>query len=258
MRSWSILPKHQDIDSSAFVSDAQDREYQTLHIQSEPIRKTGTNYKKGSVKHFISHRWGSPEHPDPDGEKLQFLKNYFPDDCLIWMDYLCLPQEPRVGKELEEFIEGIKSVPSLVRSSWFCAIESNQEHYKDRAWCQFEAMCAIRYRTLPVLADEAPVEQHNNDSLIRGLSHFPLIETYYRCRDNLPKDHVQKGTYSEKAFYKGGYYLHVPDLEDIVFAELKNYFFNLDVSNQSDLPILWSLLREIFPPRRLDFTSHYF
>src|SRR5689334_13614375 len=41
---------------------------------------------------FVSHRWLSPAHPDPDGLHFASLREHLSEDVLYWIDYACLPQ----------------------------------------------------------------------------------------------------------------------------------------------------------------------
>jgi hypothetical protein len=46
----------------------------------------------------------------------------------------------------------------------------------------------------------------------------------------------------------------LPDLNELAFAPFKNAFFGLRASVLADPPMLWDLLRDLFPPRREDYT----
>lgn len=49
--------------------------------------------------YFISHRWLTATHPDPDGTQLERVKHLQNDDALLFYDYCSLPQEERDATE---------------------------------------------------------------------------------------------------------------------------------------------------------------
>ena len=87
---------------------------------------------------FISHRWASPQHPDPSGSQFRLLKGFSErnDSKLIWYDYSCLPQPPLSVPEREAFRESIHYLNSLVMTAEFVSIVTGD--YITRAWCDYE------------------------------------------------------------------------------------------------------------------------
>ena len=88
-------------------------------------------------KFFVSHRWRSPQHPDPTGEHLALLKQHARanNGSHYWIDYCCLPQ-PRLASDQKHFE---KALPKLV------SIQSNastiiimDEAFSERLWCYVE------------------------------------------------------------------------------------------------------------------------
>jgi|GEM_PF-2320303 len=78
--------------------------------------------KPSRMRHrlFITHRWESPEHPDPTGWQLvalQWLGKHYsfrdPEMC-FWFDYMSLPQRPRVGEEKRIFARGLDNIRRTV------------------------------------------------------------------------------------------------------------------------------------------------
>ena len=87
---------------------------------------------------FVSHRWGSWDHPDPTGTQFGILREFLQrhEPKLIWYDFSCIPQEPRSSAEASLFRESVKNLNSLVIASDFISILS--EDYMARAWCYYE------------------------------------------------------------------------------------------------------------------------
>ena len=225
----------------------------------DPDYIESSNFFKANAVHFISHRWHAHEHPDPTGSKLRYILDYFPDDALIWMDYLCLPQYPRTAHDEAVFLDGIESIPEIIRCSWFCAIEPIAQMYRRRAWCQFEIMCATRFNSLPKTPGQQGYRRSDIPESMQFLrSNSDLMDAYLECREALPKDKLPPGgEHIGAGFTRRGYYLDVPDLDAPVFSRFKDFFWGLEIAEARDRPLLWSNLKRVFPPRRLDFTSEH-
>lgn len=100
---------------------------------------------------FLSHRWLSPEHPDPDGAHLQTViervgrvVNAAPDgaagEVYLWIDYCCLPQKRGerllTDKDQERLQAGLLFLPEIVKSCDLMILESPD--YIERVWCYTE------------------------------------------------------------------------------------------------------------------------
>jgi len=112
----------------------------------------------------LSYGWLSPEEPDPWGMRLasilRFLKNESSagrdiEACGLFMDHVCLPQEPRDPEEEKKFQLGLARMASLYASitgttvlqltevppeppDWFPTEKYNRRKYLERGWCCFE------------------------------------------------------------------------------------------------------------------------
>jgi len=90
-----------------------------------------TSWSRKSIL-FVSHRWSSAEHPDPNGkqlEKLRALKQF-----LIIYDYSSFPQECNTDKlalVLQNMTRLIKNVVVL-----------GSDDYVERGWCLYEYLVA--------------------------------------------------------------------------------------------------------------------
>jgi hypothetical protein len=247
LKKWERFLKFQDIDSSDFVAVGIPRSAEQAHMPLYGWVTTESNFKEAGVVHFISHRWESPDHPDPDGTQLAQIKAEFSDDALIWLDYSCLPQEPRTAIEDEAFREAIDSIPTLIEKTWFTVVGRNIQSYGQRAWCQFEVVCAINCGSLP------PKNSARSNEQTEWCRQSPLYKALKDCFLELPKDVAAKDAL-ENSLYLGGYFLDVSDLNDSAFSRFKSTFFQLQASKLADPPVLWELLRRLFPARREDCT----
>ena len=66
----------------------------------------------------LSYGWQTSSQPDPRGVTLQTLFGYLskvPDAAAfaIFMDFCCIPQQPRSEEEEERFREGLHNMTSL-------------------------------------------------------------------------------------------------------------------------------------------------
>lgn len=96
---------------------------------------------------FVSHRWQSADHPDPDGSQLakildrfSFASRQSAEEIYLWIDFSCLPQ-PRAGQPLateqsQNFQLGLARLPEIVKSCDLLLLCSPD--YLDRAWCYAE------------------------------------------------------------------------------------------------------------------------
>lgn len=95
---------------------------------------------------FVSHRWLSFEHPDPDGSKMKLLSNTIEDNFYYWIDYSCLPQYPRSKNQKILFERSLKMLPSLMFEVNFIIIRLKDDDYFNRAWCFFEILSSYIFR----------------------------------------------------------------------------------------------------------------
>jgi hypothetical protein len=119
--------------------------------------------------YFISHRWLSLEHPDPNGAQFALLTGYLrrlKEEVLqrwsFWYDYSCIPQRDASGQrsagEEKQFQAALKVMHLLPMLSANITIFDTT--YLNRAWCFMEWACATRIS--PVLAEEVVVPLFNH------------------------------------------------------------------------------------------------
>jgi hypothetical protein len=99
---------------------------------------------------FVSHRWITTEHPDPDGNQLRELQRRLGDlvgqdagfaNAIIFYDYSSMLQRPRTVDEDRVFYRDIGRLRELSRAADKVVILSEgYSDYKNRGWCFFEAI----------------------------------------------------------------------------------------------------------------------
>ena len=85
---------------------------------------------------FVSHRWESVDHPDPDGSQLRRLRTL--RDCWLIYDYTSFPQLPRTPAEEEQFQQALDCMPELISRAVILAAPD----YLTRGWLVFEYLVA--------------------------------------------------------------------------------------------------------------------
>jgi hypothetical protein len=87
---------------------------------------------------FVSHRWASLSHPDPDGTQFQTIQRFLQKhpSKLLWYDFSCLPQPPLTTSDRSLFRDSVRELNSLIIVTEFLCILT--EDYINRAWCFYE------------------------------------------------------------------------------------------------------------------------
>jgi hypothetical protein len=81
---------------------------------------------------FVSHRWESVEHPDPNGRQLEKLKKL--KDCYIIYDYSSFPQKPRSAKEDIQLDLILRHMDEVIAN----VVVLDSPEYTERGWCIYE------------------------------------------------------------------------------------------------------------------------
>jgi hypothetical protein len=106
----------------------------------------------------ISHKWKTPDHPDPDGETNKLILTEltkFEDVKYVFVDFICLPQYPRNENDDVIFKESLKNMSKFYHSLDVIIIIS--DGYYKSAWCQFERFCSLTMITL-IDIEEGPIK----------------------------------------------------------------------------------------------------
>ncbi|PVH70013.1 hypothetical protein DL98DRAFT_564276 [Cadophora sp. DSE1049] len=86
---------------------------------------------------FVSHFWDSANHPDPDGTCLRLhQKELEPQSwAYIWVDWSCMPQEPRSVPEERFFRRSLETISAIIRN---CGFTYFYPPFKPRLWILYE------------------------------------------------------------------------------------------------------------------------
>lgn len=116
---------------------------------------------------FVSHRWITGKHPDPDGTQFAELQRRLNDlpvqdspqaPLLVFFDFASLPQRPRNAEEETSFYRDLASLESLSRlADYFIILSEGYRDYLNRAWCFFEAITARD--NVHLFADQEQIRQ---------------------------------------------------------------------------------------------------
>lgn len=133
--SWNRLKESRTLDASEYIECSDEAGVPTPHKFV-----------------FVSHRWITPKHPDPDGAQLVELQQRLSTlpirdskaaPLLVFYDYCSLLQRPRTAEEESEFYRDLGSLESLSRlADQFIILSEGYRDYINRAWCFFEAITA--------------------------------------------------------------------------------------------------------------------
>jgi hypothetical protein len=95
---------------------------------------------------FISHRWQSPDHPDPAGEQLRKLRTL--RHCFLIYDYASFPQPPLLPEQAEDLALILSGMDDLIHK----VIVLRSDDYVDRGWCLYEYLAGSLRGT--IICDE--------------------------------------------------------------------------------------------------------
>jgi hypothetical protein len=102
---------------------------------------------------FVSHRWGSPEHPDPEGRQLERLKKL--ERCFVVYDYTSFPQKAASPEDDAKGLDAIlRHMNDLVSNVVILA----SPDYLERGWCMYEYIASALKRS--VVCDELQEEDY--------------------------------------------------------------------------------------------------
>lgn len=154
LRKQQRLPEYHEV-----YKDLVDyREIEGFALQGALSLWGGEDFFSDSPCVFVSHRWQSVDHPDPDGSQLEIIlerldgmlkkrsarpswlksiRGAAVEEVYLWIDFCCLPQS-RGGqllsrRDVEQFQIGLARLPEIVKSCDLMILYSPD--YMTRAWC---------------------------------------------------------------------------------------------------------------------------
>ncbi|RAK98189.1 uncharacterized protein BO80DRAFT_437280 [Aspergillus ibericus CBS 121593] len=180
IRKWTRWKRYQDLEPADYV------EYYPIRLEldlgaafinpetgSEEQLNVDANDAEGKTRrkmYFISHRWLTQVHPDPDGTQLRRVQQLPPrplghdsssigdagssststvaeatdpsaqhdpaSNILIFYDFCSLPQEPRTAEENDTFKLGILGLNNFLYYTRVVILDDHD--YMSRSWCLME------------------------------------------------------------------------------------------------------------------------
>lgn len=133
---------------------------------------------------FVSHFWHSSEHPDPHGEYLCLLQADMERTAwlYIWVDWTCIPQNPRTQSEAAYFLRSLETVSSIIRNSGFMYY---YPPFEPRMWilyeiAEFTLTCSEGIAGISPTADVNTFLAHIQEMLDKGVRSV-LHKHKYKC-----------------------------------------------------------------------------
>lgn len=86
---------------------------------------------------FVSHRWHTRVDPDPAGKYLKLMQKELEAQpwSYIWVDWTCLPQDPRSEEEMVYFERALRTIPAIIRN---CGFMWYYPGFEPRLWILYE------------------------------------------------------------------------------------------------------------------------
>jgi hypothetical protein len=151
-----IASAHMDESDALFEAGGMVQEHEALgafrFIRGETLARFGRfpSYEEvaddlveraedGATPYFVSHRWLTQEHPDPNGRHFDLLRAIVQPSELCWIDYSCLPQGTAYADEVRK---SLRWLMSLTIESQPLVIRTADDGYEQRAWCILETLAA--------------------------------------------------------------------------------------------------------------------
>jgi hypothetical protein len=187
--------------------------------------------------YFISHRWLSLEHPDPNRTQFALVSGYLQnlkEEVLqtwgFWYDYSCIPQRDvsgqRSAEEERQFQAALKVMHLLPMLS--ATIMIYDTPYLNRAWCFMEWLCATRIS--PVLAEDVVVPLFNHIKF----RHLALLVLFLMKDDNFRAGFMRADDIAEQQA--------IAHLNSLILKSLASCVSTIE----GDKPLIVSMMYEHF------------
>jgi len=137
---------------------------------------------------FVSHFWQTRDDPDPDGKFLRLVQQELKaqDWSYIWVDWSCVPQDPRSENESVYFMRSLQTMPAIIRNSGFIWF---YPPFEPRLWILFEVAeyLLTAEGPWPVTDDNRQFVEHIKEMLQDGVR--PVLKKHgYRCSYDRDKE----------------------------------------------------------------------
>ncbi|KAF2690727.1 hypothetical protein K458DRAFT_473844 [Lentithecium fluviatile CBS 122367] len=138
---------------------------------------------------FVSHFWRTQEHPDPDGEYLCLHQAEFEPQTwsYIWVDWTCMPQNPRSSPKEGYFHRCLRTVSAIIRN---CGFVYFHPPFEPRLWILYEITEYVLTCSggIGLITDIEPFLTHMDEMLKTGVQ-ATLAKHAYRCSFDLDRQY---------------------------------------------------------------------
>jgi len=197
----------------------------------------------------VSHRWLSPDHPDPDGDQYRELLALseslgLHDNQAFLIDYCSLPQQPRSVEDAAWFRENLPGFQTQFKYVTL-VLNVGSADYSTRAWCMFELMLAAMSRApRPTLL--------NHDKLDEPLAEAAQLAARYLEESGWNQQQLLKAfrgglnstTYAQWARDPANVALYNASIEGRR-AILEKFQRELEVADPNDTPLIVDLIERL-------------
>lgn len=124
------------------------------------------------LRFFVSHPWLTKEHPDPEGKHLALIQQHAKrqnQDTFYWIDYSCLPQQPRTTQEGELFKQTLPKISTIQSKGSTLVI--TEDDYSKRMWCYIEHFAGVLFSQRTHTGVLSEIEYIGTDS-----PHRPMVD----------------------------------------------------------------------------------
>ncbi|KFX88761.1 hypothetical protein O988_08915 [Pseudogymnoascus sp. VKM F-3808] len=122
---------------SAFMSQKHMKKWSRNELNDYILFPASPGFVSRSDCFFVSHFWQTQEDPDPDGEYLRLHQAEFEPQAwsYIWVDWTCMPQNPRLPREQVYFNRCLRTMSGIIRN---CGFAYFYPPFKPRLWILYE------------------------------------------------------------------------------------------------------------------------
>lgn len=121
----------------AFLAQPTMTKWSSDRLDDYILLPAANGFVKRSDCFFVSHFWHARDDPDPNGTYLRLLQQELRPQAwsYIWLDWTCMPQEPRTPKEENYFLRSLQTMSGIIRNSGFVWF---YPPFEPRLWILYE------------------------------------------------------------------------------------------------------------------------
>jgi len=133
---------------------------------------------------LLSYKWERDDAPDASGKALEFAKEYLSAHPTVpgcFIDYSCLPQEPRTQAEQAVFAACLHAISAWYTSFPIISYRVDQRYFES-AWCSCESLLASHSQNVAAIAG-----MMDSEALIVQFLGNQLLQKYLVQKDVIDK-----------------------------------------------------------------------